>query len=366
MSDATFAKRWVRTNLGVILSYLGIALSAVFLCIVLVRVALRGDFHYVWANILPITYVSVWITLVTTVVRTIGWRILLRAFFMGFFAMVALTYPLNRAMKIPFGENNFTIAVWVPIVEEVVRLGLLLFMWWIINRRSARRSGITDMVIIGAVLSLGLGFHEDMLYPRSYSSFTNPSFFGGFTEPWGAVFPTAITFLGDQSLGHLSGGIGIGAAVGLLFAFKNKYRAIGIALAASLWIYETVLHGLWNFYGLPNWIGSIAFPTSPWIHIAIIVGAIVFDLLRKRAHAPQTLEPSLRYYRVAHANAESPVRWLERIMALSRYRREWIGYANARAVDAQIPDARTDSRLLNLFLLGTRPKRVTESTTTAH
>lgn len=120
---ASIVKPWIRTNLGLLLSYLGLLISTIILMSLLVRVGLRGELHYVGANVLPMAYAITWLLIVTTFVRTIGWRIVNRAFFMGMFTMMAIAYPASRFMKVPFGETVFTTSVWVPLSEETARLG---------------------------------------------------------------------------------------------------------------------------------------------------------------------------------------------------------------------------------------------------
>lgn len=354
---AIYVRHWLRANLGILLSYLGLFISTIVLLVMFLQAARRGEFHYIWANLLPMAYVIGWLTLITTPVRTVGWRLIARAFFMGVFVTMAISYPLDRIMKIPFGNNLFTQSMWVPVMEEIGKLVVLLGLWWLLNRRATRRTGVADMMVLGATLGLGFSFHEDMLYPRAMSAFSSPSFFGGFFEPWGLVFPTAAYAGGEVGMGHLSAGIGIGIAVGLAFAIRGKFRIIAVVLGAGLWLLEVMFHGIWNAFDLAPWLRSGIISAEPWVHLVLIAAAIGFDLARRRLRPPATAVPALRWYQIAHRNAEDPLRWVERMMVLSRFRREWNGGAYARAANPGLPDLSEDHRLLHWFLLGTgRPR----------
>lgn len=348
---------WLRVNLGTILSYLGIALSCVVLAIMIIRAISRGEGHYVWANSLPMLYVIGLLTLVTTTVRTVGWRLITRAFFMGVFAHMAVAYPLNRIMKIPFGENDFTAAVWVPLMEELTRLGLLVLVCWLLTRRTARRPGLADMMVLGAVMGLGFSLHEDMLYPRAMAIFPSGSPFEAFTQPWGWLYPTAAHVYGSLGLGHLSAGIGVGIAAGLFFTFSGTMRSLGLLLGAGLWAMEVAYHGIWNATGLPAALQNFVIATEPWVHLLLIIGAISFDLWRRTIRPPATARPARVLYGRAHHNAESPLRWVERMMSASRFRREYNAGAYARAFDPALPDLAGDRLLLHWYLTATRPTR---------
>src|SRR5690625_3693313 len=331
-----------------------------------IKAAMRGEAHFIRANTLPIMFVIGWITLATTVVRSVGWRLITRAFFIGMFAHMAMAYPMNRLMKIPFGENMWTIAMWVPLMEETTRFALLGLLGWLLNRAFTRRTGMADMVTLGASMGLGFSFHEDMLYPRAMAAFHEPGIFAGFFEPWGLIFPSAVNSSGPTGIGHLAGGIAIGAAVALIFAFRGPQRVFGLIGGILLVSMAVFYHGIWNAFELPDSIRGFFVSTEPWVHLLIIAGAIGVDLFRRTLRPPETVAPSLVLYKIAHRNAESPIRWAERMMAVSRFRREYNAGAYARAHDDAVPDLRTDLRLRHWLAVATRLPRVTTPGGPAH
>lgn len=354
-----YLRAWLRANLGPILSYLGLGISFVVLVIMYFRASSLNQAGYIRTNTLPLLYVIGWLTLVTTVVRSVGWRMITRAFFIGMFAHMALAYPLNRTMKIPFGENVWTIAMWVPLMEEITRFGLLALLGWLLNRAYTRRTGMADMVVLGASMGLGFGLHEDMLYPRAMASFYSQGLFQGFLEPWGLVFPTAANIGDLTGMAHLSGGIGIGVAVALLLAFRGPQRLFGLIAAIFLVGMEVFYHGIWNAPELPDGLRDFVISTEPWVHLLIIAGAIGFDLFRRTQRPPETVAPSFALYKIAHARAENPIRWAERMMAVSRFRREYNSACFARAHDDAVPDLRNDLRLRHWLAVATRLPRLT-------
>jgi len=337
-------KEWIRLNLSPLLLFLGLLVSSIAFLVLIFGALRRGEIHYVWINTPALIYTLTWLSLVTLPVRTIGLRYVVRGFFGGVFLAMALGFPLAKVMKILFGDNAFTVAMWVPFAEEITKTMVLLLLWWGLSRRLGRRPGLSDMTLIGAALGLGLSFHEDMLYPRAFSNFWGDTALGAFGESWGAVFPTSLDHYGIVGLGHLSSGIILGFGVGVFTLLWRRSRLTSLIAGGCLFTLAVVFHGLWNSQ---TWTAfhEMALRAEPWLNILLIVTAIAGDFIIRSKFAPKVEKPLWRDYLAARRAASGFLDAFERIMCVTHYRHEYQAVANAHFYDSSPTNPAMNVRL---------------------
>ncbi len=341
-------KAWVRVHLSSLLLFLGIVVSTTLFLILIFNAFQRGEIRYFLFNVPPTVYTLTWLTLATLAVRTIGLRYVVRGFYGGFFLAMALGFPLAKLLKIPFGDNLFTVAMWVPFAEELTKTAVLLLLCWGLVKRAGRHPGLADMTLIGAALGLGLAMHEDLLYPRAfaYQNLRGAKVSDAFTDPWGMVFPTGYEYAGIIGVGHLSSGVILGFGVGLLALLWRRSRLVAIFSGASFFALTVALHGIWNSGALTSWTAfhTLVFLLEPWLTLLLVIGAICVDLVIRNRFAPANEKPRWRDYQIAHRASIGNLDWVERVMCVTHYRHEYQAVANFRFYDpalaAQTPDPR--------------------------
>jgi RsiW-degrading membrane proteinase PrsW (M82 family) len=103
----------------------------------------------------------------------------------GFFPVVLVAYFLSNPLEQLIGTGNFQTAVWVPAVEELIKV-LPLFLWTTVLRPKHRHGTLSDFWILGFAIGAGFSFYEDALYQRLVAS----GFGHGLT---GTLFPIFLT-----------------------------------------------------------------------------------------------------------------------------------------------------------------------------
>lgn len=350
-STWAFLRLWVRANVGLAITLAGLIVSSLAFVAVVVVVIARGDFGHLWVNAVAVVYTLTWLFIATITVRTVGPRDLVRAFLAGFFFTMAFSYTLAMPFKRLFGNNDFTVAFVVPVLEEFGKVLAIVLILWSLHRRSGRSVGLSDMTLVGFAVGCGYFVHEDVLYPRSLTSFLDGSVGAAFGHPWGLLFPTHYNVFGQITVAHPGWGLMIGFGVGLAVMLRTQ-RVIGLAIAAVCFVTAVWSHGSWNARGLPSFIVDITHLLHPVLVVLMVIAAIIVDALRRRQRPPALPRPYPRFYLRARHLAENRWRLVERLVALTRYRREWNAAAYARARDARVPDLAEDPGMISWFLLG--------------
>lgn len=342
---------WARANVGLALTIAGFLVSGVAFLAVVGMVTARGDFPHFWVNIVAVVYTSTWLVLVTIPVRAIGLRDLARAFLAGFFFTLAFSYSLAMPFKNLFGNNEFTVAIVVPLMEELGKLLAIGLILWSVHRRYARSVGLSDMTLVGFAVGCGFFVHEDILFPRSLTSHLDGSVGAAFLHPWGVLFPTHYAWSGLVTVAHPGWGLMIGFGVGLAVMLRAR-PWWGVGIVAACFATAVWSHGSWNASGLPLLLVNATHGVHAVLVLLMVIGAVLVDSLRRRRRPPELPRPHPRFYRRAWQLAENRWRLVERVVAMTRYRREWNAAAYARARDAKLPDLAEDPGLISWFLLG--------------
>jgi len=149
--------------------------------------------------------VLVWFGAVTGTWRTVGAREAVRFWLFGFFPVTLVAYYLTEPLSDRWSDGNAFFGVWVPPVEELLKLVPVLI--WTTWRRPAQRHGsLGDFWFLGFALGAGFSLHEDALYGRRI-----PSGFGD--DRWSWVFPTfhdGLVFVTGHGAWTALGATGIG------------------------------------------------------------------------------------------------------------------------------------------------------------
>lgn len=114
-------------------------------------------------------FVVGWFCALTYKWRTAGFREVVRFWITGFFPVSLLTYMLAEPLEKLIGTGNFQTAVWVPTVEEAMKV-LPLVLWTIFFRPKHRHGTLSDFWLLGFAVGAGFSFHEDALYNRVVAS----------------------------------------------------------------------------------------------------------------------------------------------------------------------------------------------------
>lgn len=296
------------------LTIVGLLVSSLaFLTVVGVVIA-RGDFAHFWVNIVAVLYTSTWLALITIPVRAIGPRDLVRAFLAGFFFTMAFSYGLAMPVKQLFGNNEVTVAVVVPFLEELGKLLAILLILWSVHRRYARSVGLSDMTLVGFAVGCGFFVHEDILYPRSLTSHLDGSLGAAFLPPWGALFPTHFNWYGLVNVAHPGWGLMIGFGVGLAVMLRTR-RWWGVALVAGAFMTAVWSHGSWNSTALPSVVVQVTHHSHALLVPLLVIAALVVDVFRRRQRPPELPRPHPRFFRRAWQLAENTWRAVERLVA---------------------------------------------------
>lgn len=182
-------------------------------------------------------FVIGWFGLATYKLRTAGAREIIRFWIIGFFPVALLTYFLSEPLERLIGTGNFQTAIWVPTVEEVIKV-LPIFAWTAI--RPAHRHGtLSDFWILGFAVGAGFSFHEDALYERLVAS----GFADGLT---GTLFPM---YLRGSQFVVTHAGWTVLAAVGIGIFSIYRSRTWGWIVGLALLIVPIADHAAVNWRG---------------------------------------------------------------------------------------------------------------------
>ncbi len=179
-----------------------------------------------------------WFLVVAYRWRSVGFREIVRFWVTGFFPVAMLTYLLTEPLERLVGAGNIQTAVWVPIVEEVVKVAPLL-LWATVMRPKHRQATLSDFWILGFALGAGFSFHEDALYNRLVAS--------GFGDDLtGVLFP--IFLRGSQFVITHAGWSAL-AAVGVGVFVVYRSRPWAWPVGAVLLAVATLDHSAVNWRG---------------------------------------------------------------------------------------------------------------------
>ena len=290
---------------------------------------LRGILQQLWVMVL--------LLVATAATRTVSLGTLGIAFLVGALPAMALALLLEWPVATVFGvgEGSLALVLWVPPVEEAVKLlpvGLYLYF---ASRGNNRQPAITDGLLVGFAVGAGFAFYEDGLAGEILSG-------GGWTEvlPWSLLLPTLFD-LGDFSI--LNHGLWTAlAALGLGFAFFFRPRRWAYAIAVLAFVVVTLQHMIFNYFAgdflsMLEALGRAESP--PWIALPqlllanglVPILAVVFGTLAAVAfelrvldwvsdRAPKLPSVSLRRQLQLLAGARSMVGF-HKLRAATRYAR---------------------------------------------
>lgn len=190
---------------------------------------LRHGWYHAW--------VAGWFLLVSYRVRTVGVREVVRFWLWGFFPVALVAYALSEPLE-GLLSGNVQTALWVPLVEELVKVAPLLLVSLFLRPRH-RHATLSDFWLLGFALGSGFGFHEDALYVRLASS--------GFADGLeGTLFPT---FLRGSQYVVTHGGWTALAGVGVGIALLHRRRVWALPVGATLVAVAVLDHAAVNWRG---------------------------------------------------------------------------------------------------------------------
>lgn len=198
---------WVR-NLALVLS---------LLLVVIALMRIPGNdwglrFMQGWYHVFAVA----WFCVLSYNYRTAGSREIVRLWITGFSPVALITYALTEPIELWIGTGNLQTAVWVPIVEELVKI-LPLVLWTTLVRPKQRHGSLSGFWVLGFAVGAGFSFHEDALYGRLVAS--------GFQEGLtGVLFP--IFLVGGQLVITHAGWTALaGVAVGVVSLYRSRMWA---------------------------------------------------------------------------------------------------------------------------------------------
>lgn len=196
---------------------------------------LRGLLQQLWVMAL--------LLFATAATRTVSLGMLGIAFLVGALPAMALALLVEAPLALAFGigQGDLVLILWVPPVEEVVKLlpvGLFLFC---ASRGDNRQPAISDGLLLGFAVGAGFAFYEDGLAGEILSG-------DGWTEvlPWSLLFPT-LSDLGNFSI--LNHGLWTAlTGLGLGVAFFFRPRRWAYAIVAIVLVAVTLQHMVFNYF----------------------------------------------------------------------------------------------------------------------
>lgn len=219
-------------------------------------------------------FVVAWFCLLSYRWRTVGAREIVRFWIMGFFPVALVAYLLTEPLEWLIGTGNLQTGIWVPIVEELVKVAPLV-LWATLLKPRHRHATLTDFWILGFAIGAGFSFHEDALYDRLVAS-------GFHFGPMGTFFPMMLS--GSAHMITHAGLTAIaGFGVGLVAIYRT--RVWSYLLGAALVGFAILDHAALNWSGIGYAILRLLVAqghTGDVLLTVAVVSAVVHDWLALR------------------------------------------------------------------------------------
>ena len=343
---------WIRRSPWDLVPIVGLTVSFVTYIIVVFNTAGFSGLGPAFVNSFSYIWVTVWMLAVTFVVRTIGVREVIVAFFGGFFLSVAIVHLISVPIIQVTGVNPFISVYLVPTLEELSKVIPLFLLLLAYRRRRGERAGISDMVVAGFAAGAGVGLHEDLMYGRSVTS-TNGTLLGTFDGALGVLFPNFFVGGATTLVAHAGWGTIIGLGVGVSALLWRRFTFFALIPGALGVLIAVMDHSTWNDRsGL--WIGDILTADHRVAFVITVLAipvAVVTDFLLRRRHSGPLPHPSLRIYPFLVRRGGGVFDVLLSILAYGHYRRGWNAeaYAAARGIETSEVNPRLDAWLKVAF-----------------
>lgn len=188
-------------------------------------------------------FVMVLLLLATVSTRTVSLGLLGIAFLVGALPVMAVALLLEFLPAQVFGyESAIVSMVWVPIVEELIKLLPVGLYFAYVVKATDRQPAITDGLLLGFAVGAGFAFYEDGLAGGIAGQ--GDGWFD--VVPWSLLLPT-LSRLGDFVIGNhalwtATAGLGLAAA----FFFRPRRWAWVVAAVALL--LAILPHMVFNYF----------------------------------------------------------------------------------------------------------------------
>jgi len=288
----------------------------------------KGNWGNFTRNAAYHAFVILWMLVAAYGLRTVGIREIVRFWLVGFFPVALIAYVMTEPVEALIGVGNLQTGVWVPLVEELVKI-VPLVLWTTRAKPRHLHGSLTDFLILGFAVGAGFSFQEDALYERVVASGFTSGFFG-------KLFPMFLDS-GQFVITH-AGWAAIGAVgVGILSLYRRRpwIRVAGAALI----LVPIVDHMAVNWRGTGS--GFMLALTghgyaAAWILLLVVVGVIVHDTWMLRAAASRDTwfpSPTVRGDYRSVSDGSSVDARVRRLLGRQRYRRRRnAAYADLHAV----------------------------------
>jgi len=255
-----------------------------------------------WEKTLPALYWQACFMLTFIILTSFTRSISLTRVF-GFFLLGASLAPLlSLLLSYPFqlalgSQNDIVGDVFVPIIEESIKVLPLLVLVVTPRSRLRNASGLSDFLLIGAALGGGFNLTEDLLRGWDWSRMLTlragphigPLFLFPTLDQQTGIYGRDIPLLPNVYLGH---GAAI-ALVGLCLGFALLYGRSGIRrllwlmpLFAWGWvIWDHMFFNLSSQHALQGWQDTLSLVfglhgnLAPWVLFVLVILAIILDVL---------------------------------------------------------------------------------------
>lgn len=207
----------------------------------------------------------------TALTRTVSIRMLVAYWFVGAFPVLVLSIFFTTPLRSIFSDDTVG-AIFVPIIEEVLKALPILFYFWWTTRKGRWERSVSDGLLLGFVVGAGFAFHENILWGRSPTGFlgdgplllTLPFPFLGAFDPVGKGLQLSVSHPGWTAI----------AGVGIALTWTFRHRILAWAVAPFAVYLVAFDHATWNSMVSVVNTGSTA-------HLGIdLLAAIRFTLLR--------------------------------------------------------------------------------------